>query len=103
MDTIRRFLKAQNVESSIAKRVVDFYQLSWTRNKGVNLQTLFEGLPNSLQADITLSLYKEILSSVPLFEGTEIGFTKMLSLYIRPLLLPKGEYIVRKGKFISWI
>ena len=34
---------------------------------------------------------------VPLFQGTELGFTKMLSLYIQPLLVPKGEYIVRKG------
>ena len=38
-----------------------------------------------------------ILIQVPLFQGTELGFTKMLSLYIQPLLVPKGEYIVRKG------
>lgn len=43
---------------------------------------------------LSLSLY---FSQVPLFQGTELGFTKMLSLYIQPLLVPKGEYIVRKG------
>ena len=32
-----------------------------------------------------------------MFAGKELGFTKMLSLYIKPLLVPKGEYIVRKG------
>lgn len=97
LDTVNRFLADQKVESALSKRIKQYYKFLWTRNKGVNLETLFEGLPNSLQADITLSLYKEIIESVPLFQGTELGFTKMLSLYISPLLLPKGEYIVRKG------
>lgn len=97
LDTINRFLKEQNVTPSLEKRVKGFYEFLWSRNKGVDLENLFQGLPISLQADITLSLYKDIIESVPLFQGTELGFTKMLSLYIQPLLVPKGEYIVRKG------
>jgi len=97
LDSVKRFLKEHDVvESSLAKRVKEFYNFLWNRNKGVNLESLFEGLPNSLQADTTLSLYKDLVRSVPLLQGTELGFTKML-LYIQPLLLPKGEYIVRKG------
>lgn len=34
---------------------------------------------------------------VPLFENTEIGFTKLLALSIKPVLFLKNEYIVRKG------
>jgi len=97
LDTINRFLQEQRVKSDLVKRVKGFYEFLWHRNKGVDLENLFQGLPISLQADITLSLYKDIIESVPLFQGTELGFTKMLSLYIRPLLVPKGEYIVRKG------
>lgn len=97
VDTVYRFLKEQRVRSSLSKRIKYYYQFLWNRNRGVNLETLFEGLPHSLHADITLSLYREIIESVPLFQSTEISFTKMLSLYIKPLLLPKGEYIVRKG------
>ena len=36
----------------------------WRRNKGADLENLFQGLPISLQADITLSLYKDIIESV---------------------------------------
>uniref|UniRef100_A0A7M5XLN7 Cyclic nucleotide-binding domain-containing protein n=1 Tax=Clytia hemisphaerica TaxID=252671 RepID=A0A7M5XLN7_9CNID len=97
LDTINRFLKEQHIRADLEKRVKGFYEFMWNRNKGVDLENLFLGLPISLQADITLSLYKDIIESVPLFQGTELGFTKMLSLYIQPLLVPKGEYIVRKG------
>lgn len=34
---------------------------------------------------------------VPLFQNTEIGFTKLLALSIKPVLFLKNEYIVRKG------
>ena len=34
---------------------------------------------------------------VPLFQDTEIGFLKMLSMYIKPIYFLSKEYIVRKG------
>ena len=34
---------------------------------------------------------------VPLFEGTEIGFLKMLSMKIKPVYFLSKEYVVRKG------
>ena len=34
---------------------------------------------------------------VPLFQNTEIGFTKLLALSIKPVLYLSKEYIVRKG------
>lgn len=63
------------------KRVLEFYEFLWRRNKGANLENLFQGLLISLQADIIrwlYSLYKDIIESVPLFHGMELGFAKML-------------------------
>merc|ERR1719494_162093 len=97
LDGINRFMQDQNCNTKLMTRVKRFYEYLWLRNKGADLENMFQGLPISLQADISLSLYKEIIESVPLFAGKELGFTKMLSLYIKPLLVPKGEYIVRKG------
>ena len=34
---------------------------------------------------------------MPLFQNTEIGFTKLLALAIRPVLFLSKEYVVRKG------
>ena len=85
------------MNSQLSKRINDYYQFWWTQNKGIDLKTLFEGMPYALKSDITISLYKNVIEAVPLFQRTEVGFTKMLSLYIRPLLMPKDEYIVRRG------
>ena len=97
VDAVRRFLDEQKVNKQLSKRVGDYYQFWWTQNKGIDLKTLFQGLPYSLQSDIAISLYKNVIENVPLFKGTEDGFTKMLSLCIRPMLMPKNEYIIRKG------
>ncbi len=37
------------------------------------------------------------LVQVPLFQNTEIGFTKLLALSIKPVLFLSKEYVVRKG------
>lgn len=97
LDAINRFLSDQEIDAKLFSRVKNYYEYIWLRNKGADLENMFLGLPISIQADISLSLYKDIIESVPLFQGYELGFTKMLSLYIKPHLCPKGEYIVRKG------
>ena len=74
-----------------------YYEYIWQRNKGVSFSSLFQGMPISLQADISLSLYKKIIDQVPLFQNTEIGFTKLLALSIKPVLFLSKEYVVRKG------
>ena len=38
-----------------------------------------------------------MLLQVPLFQNTEIGFTKLLALSIQPRLFLSKEYIVKKG------
>ena len=46
------------------KCVFSYYEYLWLRNKGVDASSLFEGLPLCLQADITLSLYKDLIERV---------------------------------------
>ena len=89
--SVKTVKRIQLIEETRNLRSASIFQFFWTRNNGINLETLFEGLLSSLHADITLSLYREIIGSVPLLQDTEIGFTKMLTLYNKPLLLPKFE------------
>ena len=82
-------LQDQNIESALQRRVVkwdphrylargltclfsyfstpsllSYYEYNWQRNKGVSFVSLFQGMPISLQADISLSLYKGIIDQV---------------------------------------
>lgn len=52
------------MNSSLKARVLNYYEFSWKRNKGVSFDSLFQGMPVSLQADISLSLYKKIIDQV---------------------------------------
>lgn len=83
-------------------------------------------MPPSLQAEISICLYKPAIDrvrrppiplvamhvaacmcmhvsgymlslQVPLFDNTELGFTKLLALSIKPVFFLRGEYIMRKG------
>ena len=38
-----------------------------------------------------------LTNQVPLFEDTEIGFLKMLSMKMKPVYFLSKEYVVRKG------
>eukprot|EP01135_Chromosphaera_perkinsii_P004900 Nk52_evm5s304 gene=Nk52_evmTU5s304 len=97
LSAIKGFMKDQKLDSNLQKRVSNYYEYIWRRNKGVNTRTLFEDIPLTFQAEIALSVNQEIIEKVPLFQNTEIGFLRMLSMAIQPLLLLKMEYIVHKG------
>lgn len=112
-------LLCSHIKSLLLFLSSSYYEYNWQRNKGVSFSTLFQGMPISLQADISLSLYKGIIDQVhqltvltlyvhvyvwrivylqvPLFQNTEIGFTKLLALSIQPRLFLSKEYIVKKG------
>ncbi|KAJ7372502.1 hypothetical protein OS493_019011 [Desmophyllum pertusum] len=97
LDAIKTFLQEQDISEKLTARIVSYYEYLWLRNKGVDTSSLFEGLPLSLQADVSLSLYKDLIERVPLFEDTEIGFLKMLSMKMKPVYFLSKEYVVRKG------
>lgn len=40
------------------------YEHLWQKEKGIDLQSIFEGLPVSLKADIALNLHKKLIKQV---------------------------------------
>ncbi|XP_013389400.1 potassium voltage-gated channel subfamily H member 6, partial [Lingula anatina] len=95
---VQTFMKDQEVSAGLQRRIINHYEYVWTRSHGVDPRSLFDGLPLSLWGDVTYSLYKDMIVKVPvaLFENADVGFVKMLSRSIKPVLFLKGEYVVRK-------
>ncbi|RMX52129.1 hypothetical protein pdam_00015157 [Pocillopora damicornis] len=89
LDAIKTFLEEQEISEKLTTRVISYYEYLWLRNKGVDASSLFEGL------SVTAKSFSS--NQVPLFEGTEIGFLKMLSMKVKPVYFLAKEYIVRKG------
>ena len=66
--------------------------MSFAKVNDVMFDTLIKSRKN-LPSELFLSLSNQ----VPLFEGTEIGFLKMLSMKVKPVYFLAKEYVVRKG------
>ncbi|EDO35773.1 predicted protein [Nematostella vectensis] len=98
LDSIKDFLQEENINEHVKSKIINHYEYTWLRNRGVDSSTLFEGTPLSLHADITISLYKDAIEKVPLFQNKDIGFVKMLSLHVKPIYFLSNEYIVQKGE-----
>lgn len=41
-----------------------YYEYLWQRSKGGSFDALFQGMPPSLRADLSLSLYKPVIDRV---------------------------------------
>ncbi|ORZ33163.1 cyclic nucleotide-binding-like protein, partial [Catenaria anguillulae PL171] len=84
-------------DATTRKRVSNYYDYLWKRNKGIDAKTIFNDLPTTFQAELALGINGHIISKVPLFQDTEIGFMRMLSLALQPVLFLPNEYVVKKG------
>lgn len=97
IECFQLFFRRSRVDVEVAKRVTEHLEYLWIRNQGIEAHKLFGDLPLTLQADLSMAIYKDALSDVPLFKDKGISFMRLLSMVMRPSLHLKGEYIVRKG------
>ena len=97
LDGLRKYLKRPGMDQAVAQRIENYHEYLWLRNKGMQAHTLFSDLPRALQAELCLDVYRDAIQRVPLFRESEVSFLRHLSLVMRPLILLKGEYVVRKG------
>ncbi|XP_071795542.1 uncharacterized protein [Asterias amurensis] len=99
LTAIQDYLKDQQINRALEQRVVTYYNYMWLRTKGVDPNSLFDGLPLSMKAEVALDIYADMINKVPLFQNTEVGFQKMLAMCMTPVYYLSKEYIVRKFDF----
>jgi len=87
----------KRVPKDIQKRVVDYYQYIWQRNKGLSNDDLFENLPSCLHAELHLDILGDIMKRVPIFHGCNRPFISMLCTRSRLLQLHEFEYVYEVG------
>ncbi|KNE61733.1 hypothetical protein AMAG_06535 [Allomyces macrogynus ATCC 38327] len=95
--SVRQYMDHNHFDATTRKRVSAYYNYLWKRNKGIDAKTIFTDLPTTFQAELALGINGHIIGKVPLFQDTEIGFMRMLSLALQPVLFLPNEYVVKKG------
>lgn len=99
---LKDFYHTHNIPKPLKHRIQEYFQSTWTMNNGINFNELFYEFPEEIRGEISMHLYKEILS-LPLFEGINHGCLKAISQQIRRSFCVPGEYLIHRGDAVSYL
>ncbi|KAJ3109050.1 Kinesin-like protein kif27 [Phlyctochytrium planicorne] len=97
MDAVRQYMNDRDMDSDMQERVLDYYDYMWERNKGIDVKNLFEDMPSTFRSEVGLSLNNAIIEKANIFQGTSIGFRRMISIAMKLYLFTADEYVVHRG------
>eukprot|EP00002_Diphylleia_rotans_P027719 TRINITY_DN5567_c0_g2_i5.p1 TRINITY_DN5567_c0_g2~~TRINITY_DN5567_c0_g2_i5.p1 ORF type:complete len:1014 (+),score=197.73 TRINITY_DN5567_c0_g2_i5:27-3044(+) len=99
LDSLHEYMKYRNLPSYLRNRILNYYEVIWSRHKGIDESLILNELPSSLRSEIALYLNRELVENVPLFKGSnEPGFINSLVVMLKPQVALEGDYIIRHGE-----
>eukprot|EP00002_Diphylleia_rotans_P003759 TRINITY_DN1264_c0_g1_i3.p1 TRINITY_DN1264_c0_g1~~TRINITY_DN1264_c0_g1_i3.p1 ORF type:complete len:1055 (-),score=225.55 TRINITY_DN1264_c0_g1_i3:347-3511(-) len=99
LDVLHLYMRYRNLPDFLRTRLLDYYDVSWSRHKGLDEMGLMNELPSSLRSEIALYLNTKLIQNVPLFKGMqEPGFIDSLVVMLKPQIALSGDYIIRQGE-----
>nr|XP_026696385.1 cyclic nucleotide-gated cation channel alpha-3-like isoform X2 [Ciona intestinalis] len=97
MDSIKQYMQFRAVSKTLQKRVIKWFDYLWTNKKSTDEQAILGLLPDTLRAEIAISVHLETLKRVSIFQDCEPGLLIELVLKLRPQVFSPGDYVCRKG------
>lgn len=99
MQKLTAFMRYRKLPEPIQTRIRDYYNYLWESRRGYDEVSVVGDLPESLRADVSLHLNKEVLEKVPMFRGGSAEFIRELVMELRPYICVPGDFVFRKGEF----
>eukprot|EP00276_Gloeochaete_wittrockiana_P016538 CAMPEP_0184362128 /NCGR_PEP_ID=MMETSP1089-20130417/133451_1 /TAXON_ID=38269 ORGANISM="Gloeochaete wittrockiana, Strain SAG46.84" /NCGR_SAMPLE_ID=MMETSP1089 /ASSEMBLY_ACC=CAM_ASM_000445 /LENGTH=359 /DNA_ID=CAMNT_0026702079 /DNA_START=726 /DNA_END=1801 /DNA_ORIENTATION=+ len=93
MDVLSHFMKYRGVPAEMQRKIMSYYDYVWSRQQGLDDKQILQDLPAHMQAEIAIFLNREILTKVPLFAGSPVGFINQLATTLKPRVYAADEYI----------
>nr|CAB3232020.1 cyclic nucleotide-gated channel rod photoreceptor subunit alpha-like [Phallusia mammillata] len=97
MDAIKQYMQFRAVNKTLQKRVIKWFDYLWTNKKSTDEKAVLSLLPDTLRAEIAISVHLETLKRVSIFQDCEPGLLIELVLKLQPQVFSPGDYICRKG------
>ena len=60
-------MKDLQIPADVQKRVIDYHNYVWARNRGKDVKVLFQDAPYCLQAEVYMEITRDMLENVCLF------------------------------------
>lgn len=90
-----RFVNNENVDEDLINRTVEFYEHWWLKTSSFYLTEKFHIFYPQLQLDCVMQLFYPAVKDIPLFEGADIGFFRLLLPLLRKTAFKKDNTIIR--------
>ncbi|KAL4611101.1 hypothetical protein ACB092_08G100100 [Castanea dentata] len=92
-----QWMHHRQLPSELKQSVRQYDQSKWFTTKGVNEETLLDGLPMDLRREIKRHLCLSLVRRVPLFDQMDETLLDAICESLRPALCTNNMFIVREG------
>ena len=99
MEKLSTFLRYRHIPISLQRRIYDYYSYLWEHRLGYDESAVLNGLPPSLQGEVSLLLKREFIEKVPFLKGGGLELIRDIAFELRPVIFTPGTYIFRAGEF----
>ena len=99
MDEVKEYVTWRSLPRDLALRVKKYYSHYYTRRPAFDEVSLLDGLPPSLNTEVTKYVLKETLGRLPLFaQQLDHDFQLEVFPLIKPVSYAKNEVIFKRGE-----
>ena len=95
LDKIETFMKIHKTPSDLRYKIRTYYHYMWENKKGYQDNTLLDGLPAKIQAELFLHINKPIVEKVSFLKGADPEFIGDLMGELKPRVFVPGEKIFK--------
>ncbi|EAR89827.2 cation channel family protein (macronuclear) [Tetrahymena thermophila SB210] len=101
MESIRVFLHFKKFPHSISNRIYKFYDFQNMKFKGINDEEILSELPNTVQNEIILQLFQNVLQKIQTNQAKDKGVVLSLMKMMKQKIIPKDEHVFKKGEIAT--
>ncbi|MCG3118195.1 MAG: hypothetical protein ALAOOOJD_00358 [bacterium] len=98
VEKLTAFMNYRNIPPPLQKRIRDYYAYLWEKRMSFDESNVVFSLPPSLRTDVSLFLKRDIIETVPLFQGAGDAFIREIALQMTPVIFTPGDYIYKAGE-----
>jgi len=97
VDTLKAYMRNRKIPQETSRRVMNYLNYTWATSNGLDETDVIASLPETLQEEVRLGAHRQMIQSVPLFDGISEQTTADVVRQLEALEFLPGDYIVREG------
>ncbi len=94
-DVVLKWIQINGIQSELKDRIIQYFEIKWTNNKGIKEEELIEDLPDSLRKDVKNFIYEDLIHNCDVFPKEDHGAITTIANMLKRVLIPKYEFIIK--------